>query len=128
MKLRYAIIDDAPFIRELAKSILDKEGHICVAEAGDGAKGIEVCLQTLPDFIILDMAMPLKNGLQVAKELKSKAPEIKIIGCSTIDDTETVAKATALGFDSYLSKPFTADLLRKEIRKAFNSQVEAVHE
>lgn len=109
MKLRFAVIDDAAFLRELIKNIMTSEGAICVGEASNGEEAIDLVNQSLPEVVFLDMVMPLKNGIQTAVSLKEAHPEIKIIGCSTVDQESLVRKAYEAGFDAYILKPFTKE-------------------
>lgn len=103
MKFRYAIVDDAPFVRELLKSLLSAAGHVCVAESGDGREALEVVARTLPDVIFLDLVMPRKNGIEAAKEIRGLWPEGKIVACTTLEAGEFDRSL----FDGYLAKPFT---------------------
>lgn len=111
MNFRFAIVDDAAFIRELIKSVLTAQGAICVGEADDGASGVKLVSQTLPDLVFLDMVMPKKNGIEAALEMREIWPNIKIIGCSTVDNDALVAKARGAGIERYVTKPFTKDQL-----------------
>ena len=107
MKMRYAIIDDAAFLRELIKNILSPLGSFCVGEADNGEEGLAMLARTTPDVVFLDMVMPVMNGLETAKKIRESSQYIKIIGCSTLDGDEWLQKAQAAGFDAYLTKPFT---------------------
>lgn len=107
MNFRFAVIDDAPFIRELLKQIATQAGGICVGEAETGAGGLELVRRFLPDVVFLDLVMPGKSGLEIISETKQVWPDLKIIACSTLDDPKTINRARELGADEYLTKPFT---------------------
>jgi two-component system chemotaxis response regulator CheY len=107
MNFRFAVIDDAPFIRELLKQIATQAGGTCVGEAETGAGGLELVRRFLPDVIFLDLVMPGKSGLDIITETKLIWPELKIISCSTLDDPKTITQARTYGVDEYLTKPFT---------------------
>lgn len=127
MKIRFAVIDDAAFLRELIKNIVTSEGGLCVGEAANGDEAVELVSATLPDLVFLDMVMPLRNGIETAKILKELHPGIKIIGCSTIDQEALVQKAFEAGFDAYLPKPFSKEQLLKEITKVLPHLGESTH-
>lgn len=127
MKVRFAIADDAPFLRELIKNILNSQGCVCVGEAENGEEAIRLVQETLPDVIFLDMVMPVRNGLETARAIKELHPEVKIIGCSTVDNVDLVQKAHDAGFDSYLTKPFTREQVIQELSKVLPQQGESSH-
>lgn len=125
MKLRYAVVDDAPFIRELIKSAMSRSGHLCVGEAGDGKEALDVVSKTLPDVIFLDLVMPRKNGLSVATEIRDLWPEGKIVICTTMDRYDLPVTAAAPSYDAWLAKPFTQEDLDKILVELFGRGQEA---
>lgn len=127
MKIRFAVVDDAAFLRELIKNIVISAGGMCVGEAENGSDAVKLIQATLPDLVFMDMVMPLKNGIETAQAVKEFAPDIKIIGCSTIDDEMLIEKAMQAGFDAYLTKPFTKDQILKAIAKVLPQQGETAH-
>jgi PleD family two-component response regulator len=74
------VADDNPTIRKMLCRMFEKEEHydLC-AEAEDGKQAIELALQHRPDLIILDLSMPVMNGLEAAHELKKLMPKVPII-------------------------------------------------
>lgn len=127
MKIRFAVIDDAAFLRELIKNIMSDAGHICVGEAENGNDGIRLVASVLPDLVFLDMVMPNRNGLEAARAIKETHPEIKIIGCSTIDNEAMIEKAHQAGFDAYVTKPFTKEIIFSTISKVLPQLGESTH-
>lgn len=117
MKFRFVVIDDATFIREIIKNFLTQAGGHCVGEAEGGESGLRVVQVTLPDLVVLDLVMPERNGLQVLQKIKSTNPEIKVIVCSTLDDSDIVKKSQALGADEFIQKPFEKKDLEKALHK-----------
>lgn len=127
MKIRFTVVDDAAFLRELIKNIMSAAGHICVGEAENGNDGIRLVDSVLPDLVFLDMVMPNRNGLEAARAIKESHPEIKIIGCSTIDNDAMIEKAHEAGFDAYITKPFTKDNLLMVVSKVISQLGESSH-
>ncbi|QDK43766.1 MULTISPECIES: response regulator [unclassified Bdellovibrio] len=127
MKIRFTVIDDAAFLRELIKNIMSSAGHICVGEAENGNDGIRLVSSVLPDLVFLDMVMPLRNGLESARAIKESHPDIMIIGCSTIDSDAMIEKAHEAGFDAYITKPFTKENLLMVVSKVLPQAGESTH-
>ncbi len=127
MKIRFAVVDDAAFLRELIKNIVTSAGGVCVGEAENGDEAVELTQATLPDLVFMDMVMPGKNGIETARAIKEFAPDIKIVGCSTIDNEDLIERAKDAGFDEYLTKPFTKDQILKIIEKVLPQQGDAAH-
>lgn len=127
MRVRFVVADDAPFLRELIRNILSAEGAICVGEAANGDEAIRMVQESLPDLIFLDMVMPIRNGLEAARAIKELHPEVKILGCSTLDTPELIQQATAAGFDGYLVKPFTREQIIDTVNKLLIQQGESSH-
>jgi DNA-binding NarL/FixJ family response regulator len=80
MARRILIADDSPIIRKMLCQMFEAEGdyELC-AEARDGAEAIALAIKHKPELIILDMSMPVMNGIQAAKELKDLMPGVPII-------------------------------------------------
>ncbi|MFP5518346.1 MAG: response regulator [Bdellovibrionia bacterium] len=124
---RFVVVDDAAFMREVIKRVLIDLGHTCCGEARDGDEAIAICAQTLPDFIILDMVMPNRNGIQVSKVLKEQYSHIKIIGCSTVDEEKLIFKAYKSGFDAYIKKPFEKEDFKIVLSRVFRKESEVAN-
>lgn len=119
MRYRFLVVDDAGFLREILKNILQDAGGICIGEASNGDEAIELVKSTLPDLVLLDMVMPHRNGIQTAQAIKELHPEMKIIGCSTIDQEAMIQKAYVAGFDAYVTKPFSKEDIIQNLVKLF---------
>ena len=117
MNIRFAVVDDAAFLREIIKNILAPLGAVCVGEASDGEEALKLVKETLPDVIFLDMVMPVRNGIETAKAVKEIWPDLKIIGCSTLDDEALIERAYQAGFDEYITKPFARTQIVEAIKK-----------
>lgn len=127
MKIRFAVVDDAAFLRELLKNIITSAGGVCIGEAENGDEAVTLVNNTLPDLVMLDMVMPLRNGIDTAKAIKELHPDVKIIGCSTVDQDALVQKAYEAGFDAYIVKPFTKEQVISAIHKVLPHLGESTH-
>lgn len=128
MKIRYIVVDDAPFIRELIKNICGQLGAQCVGEAESGTEGYDLAARTLPDLIFMDIVLPNENGLVTIQKIKEQFSEVKVIACSTLDDSGMMQKARESGADAFVGKPFTKQQIIFELDNLFPSSREVQHE
>jgi two-component system, chemotaxis family, chemotaxis protein CheY len=117
--IRLLVADDAPFIREIVRSVAERSGFILIGEAVDGADAVDQALRLKPDVILMDIIMPKKSGIEAATEILSQSPQTKIIAFSTADQEVMVMRALEAGCCSYLTKPFKSDELASAIKSAF---------
>ena len=99
--------DDSLAIRMILKEILLMADHKVVGEAKDGDEAITMYCALHPDLLLLDLAMPKKDGLTVIKEIISKHPKAKIILISASDDQQFIQHCLNSGALSFISKPFS---------------------
>ncbi|MBS2004611.1 MAG: response regulator transcription factor [Candidatus Obscuribacterales bacterium] len=118
--MKILVIDDEPQIRRALRVGLEQNNYQ-VFLAANGEEGLDMAASRLPDLIILDLAMPGKNGFDVCKELRewTKTP---IIVLSVRDREEDKIKALDLGADDYLTKPFGIGELLARARAVLRRQ------
>ena len=106
------VADDEPVNLALIKRRLEWEKYDIVT-AQDGREAVARARQTAPDLVILDVMMPVMDGLQACRVLKEdpQTRDIPVIFLSAIDDTETKVNGFSLGANDYISKPFRAEEL-----------------
>ena len=112
--MRVLVIDDEPPIRRALRAGLERSGHK-VLLAGTAEEGLDLAAEHPPDLIILDLALPDKDGMQVCRELRewSKVP---IIILSVRGQDQDKAAALDAGADDYLTKPFSQVELQARMR------------
>lgn len=119
--LRVIIADDHAVVRQGIRTVLeDVDGLEVVAEAGDGDEALQLADELQPDVVVLDVTMPGKTGLDVARELRDKGSGVAVLILSMHDEPEYVLEAVRAGADGYVLK----DMAPSELRAA----VTAVHE
>ena len=90
-----------------------------VGEAGDGVEAIEQAAKLRPDIVLLDIGMPLLNGLEAARAIRQGSPQSTIIFLTEQDDEDVMNTALATGAEAYLVKSRTTQLsLEAAIRRA----------
>ncbi|QUC65146.1 response regulator [Nitrosopumilus sp. K4] len=100
------IADDSDAIRLVLKDILQIGEHEIVGEAIDGAEAVELFNSLNPDILLLDLAMPKKDGLTVLNEIIPHNPKAKVILITASDDQKIISSCMNAGAMSYISKPF----------------------
>ncbi len=102
---RVIVCDDTPHIRMLLRVEMGFDPDIeVVGEAENGAQVIDLAAETQPDVIVLDLAMPVMDGLTALPELLRVAPESKVIVLTSYDEASTGREALALGASAFLDK------------------------
>jgi len=119
---RIMIADDSDAIRLVLKDILMIGHHEFVAEATNGMEAVEKFNETKPDLLLLDMAMPKKDGLTALKEILATNPNAKIIMITASDNINTMTDAISSGALAYLLKPFNFEDVLKTIAKKVGDQ------
>jgi len=112
---RILIADDSDAIRFVLNDILTIGNHEIVAEAINGSEAVEKFSQTNPDIMLLDLAMPKKDGLTVVKEVIAKHPSARIILITASDNQNIINECLHAGAFAFISKPFDFDYVLKLI-------------
>lgn len=115
--MRALIVDDSSFVREYLRHLLDKMGVVC-EEAVDGSQALNVlAAQQAFDLMLLDVNMPVMNGLECVKALREAhlGPEMKVMMVTTEADNSFISTALNNGADEFLMKPFTPESLREKM-------------
>jgi response regulator NasT len=115
--MRVLIADDDPIIRLDLKQMLENLGYEVVGEAGDGQEAIELAKDSRPDICVLDVKMPVVDGIDAATHIAEEgiAPAILLTAYS---DPELIARAKTAGVFGYLVKPFKPSDLAPAIEVA----------
>jgi response regulator NasT len=101
------IAEDETIIRLDLKELLETHGYHVCAEARDGLEAVELARSTQPDVALLDVRMPLLDGIEVARRMYAERP-LPIVMLTAYDDRATVGRAIRAGVFGYLTKPFEA--------------------
>ncbi len=114
--LRILIADDNETDRMILRTIVRKEGHE-VFLAANGEEAVQQVSKKQPDLILLDVLMPVMNGLEVAREVRSRFAEdyIPIIFLTSLQDADSLAECLGSGGDDFLSKPYNRVILKAKI-------------
>lgn len=117
-KIRVLLADDHPIVRQGIRVMVEAEPDISVVgEANDGRQAVQLALKLQPDVAVLDLAMPLLNGLEATRQITKENPKAKILMLSSYGDNEYVHQVTKAGAAGYLLKQTVVDDLIKAIRE-----------
>jgi DNA-binding NarL/FixJ family response regulator len=111
------LAEDHTVVREGLRALLEAEGDIeVVGEAETGRQAIQLARKLRPAVVLMDIAMPLLNGLEATRRILKAVPATKVLILSAHSDDEYIRQAITLGAAGYLIKQTSADLLSRAIR------------
>jgi len=112
---RIMIADDSDAIRMVLKDILKIGHHDMVSETTNGFETVQEYVKVKPDVLLLDLAMPKKDGISALKEILTKDPSAKIIMITASDNQNTIKECFDNGASAYILKPFDFEEVLKTI-------------
>jgi DNA-binding NarL/FixJ family response regulator len=118
-KIRVVLADDHTVVRQGLRALLTAEGDIeVIGEAENGRQAIQIVKRLLPDVAVIDIAMPVLNGLEATRQITRAVPSTKVLILSSYSDDDYVQQVTKAGAAGYLVKQTAANELLKAIREA----------
>jgi NarL family two-component system response regulator LiaR len=121
--IRVLLVDDHNVVRSgLATFLRAYEDLELIGEAKNGSEAVNFCRQQQPDVILMDLMMPVMDGIAATRAILANYPDIKIIAMTSFDEANLVNEVLGAGAMSYLLKNITADELVKAIRDAVSGR------
>lgn len=121
MKIKVMITEDQRLMREGLKTLLDLEQDLTVVElAENGKDALEKLPGVQPDVILMDIRMPVMDGVEATRIIKEKYPKVKVLILTTFDDDEFIIEALKNGAVGYILKDLSSEKLVTAIRDAYN--------
>jgi DNA-binding NarL/FixJ family response regulator len=115
--IKLLLVDDQGIIREGLRSLLETKVDLTIiGEAENGKAAVELALSLKPDVVLMDVRMPIMDGVAATRALTEQAPEIKVLVLTTFDDDEYVTQALRCGAKGYLLKDTPSTELADAIR------------
>jgi two-component system chemotaxis response regulator CheY len=112
------IVDDSSVVRKVARRILE-DLAFSIEEAADGQIAMQACQRKMPDAILLDWNMPVMNGIDFLKALRTmqggQAPVV--VFCTTENDMKHIQEAVSAGANEYIMKPFDTDIIQAKFQQ-----------
>jgi DNA-binding NarL/FixJ family response regulator len=105
MRTKILLVDDHPLFREGLRSLIDSsDSATVIGEAGDGAEAVRLAGELRPDLVIMDLTMPVMNGIDATREITAKYPDIRILALSMETNRFFVVEALKAGATGYVLK------------------------
>jgi DNA-binding NarL/FixJ family response regulator len=116
-KIRVLLADDHPLIRKALRDTLEKEPDLeVVGEAGNGAEAVELTAQLRPDVVIMDVSMPVMNGVEATRRIKEADPLTLVLILTVVTDVNTIFNILQAGASGYLVKSIFGPEVVRTIR------------
>ncbi len=111
------IVDDAVFMRMTVKNILEKGGYEVVGEAGDGAQAVKQYAALKPELVLMDITMPVMDGIEALKKIRALDPSAKVLMVSAMGQQSMVIAAIQAGAKDFIVKPFMAERVLQAVKR-----------
>lgn len=118
MGKRILVVDDAMFMRATVRKILEQAGYEVIGEAENGEVAVKNYAALKPDAVLMDITMPVMDGVSAAKAILQSDPQAVVLMCTAIGQQSMVIEAIQAGVKDYIVKPFQPDRVLEGIGKA----------
>ena len=116
------IADDASFMRQMIREIVETEGHEVVGEASDGVEAVESYKKLHPDLVTMDIVMPRRSGIDAVRGVLELDPTAKIVMCSALGQESLVNEALEAGASGFIVKPFKPQSVLETLGRALEGK------
>jgi len=117
--IRLLIADDHPVVRDGLRGMLENQSDFEVTgEAADGEAALHLAVETRPDLILMDLRMPVMDGVTAIREIKARCPGIQVLVLTTYDSDADILPAIEAGATGYMLKDSSREELYRAIRAA----------
>jgi len=120
------LVDDEAHVRKFIGLILKQLGATTIFEAPNGKEAVEIYQRESPNLILLDVNMPIQDGIQTLREIRALSSECAIVMLTSLANRQTVEEALSLGADNYIRKDTPKDeilaALRQTIAECFTAE------
>lgn len=117
--IRVVIADDHAVVRHGLAQLLSTFADVeLVGEAGDGERAVAVCEDTQPDVVLMDLEMPVMDGIEATQQIKAQHPDVAVVVLTSFSDRDRILQALDAGAAGYLLKDVEPEELAKAIQSA----------
>ena len=114
--IRYLLVDDSVFARKNLARMVEQFGGEIAGEAGDGCAAITEYERIRPDMVLMDITMPLMEGIEAAERIVRQHPEARIVMVSSVGYQENIVAALQKGARHFVQKPVKPEVLYEVIK------------
>jgi two-component system chemotaxis response regulator CheY len=119
---RVLVADDASFMRQMIREIVESEGFEVCGEASDGIEAVDQFKKLQPDVVTMDIVMPLKSGIDAVRGIVALDPGARVVMCSALGQETLVAEAIQAGAKDFIVKPFKPDAVVETLKKVLEKE------
>ena len=123
MAIKVFIAEDHLMVRQGLRALLDREGFEIVGEAANGPEAVQAAAEAAPDVVVMDISMPVMNGIDAARELLQQSPNAKAVLLTRHDDDQYVVAALRAGTRGYVLKSQAAADLTHAINQVSRGEL-----
>ncbi len=125
MTVRIVVTDDHSVVRQGLRMFLELDAELeIVGEAANGAEAVELAKSLQPDVVLMDLLMPVMDGITAITEIRQQAPGVEVVALTSVLEDASVVGAVRAGAIGYLLKDTNADELRRAVKAAAAGQVQ----
>ena len=117
MKTRILIADDASFMRQMIREIVEPEGFEVVAEAVNGVDAVAQYEAERPELVTMDIVMPKRSGIDAVRDILAFDPHAKVVMCSALGQEALVTESLRAGAQDFIVKPFQPEAVVETLRR-----------
>ena len=117
MSVQILIVDDLSFMRTAIREIIETSGFGIAGEAENGVEGIMLYRERRPDVVLIDITMPVMDGIESLKRIVDYDPRARVIMCSALGQQEYIIRAIQYGARDFIVKPFRPERIVSAVRK-----------
>ena len=118
-RIRVMVVDDHEIVRIGLKQVLDLSGEFeVVGQAADGEEAVRVAAEVSPDLVLMDVIMPLKDGVEACREIMASSSEVRVVMLTASNAEDAVVESVAAGASGYLLKETDMEQLLSALRSA----------
>lgn len=121
MSKRILVVDDAMFMRATVKRILEQAGYEVAGEAENGQIAVQRYGELKPDAVLMDITMPVMDGITAAKTILETDPNAIVLMCTALGQQNLVIEAIKSGVKDYIVKPFQPERVVDGVAKALGT-------
>lgn len=117
MNVRVLVVDDLSFMRSAIREVIEAAGFGVAGEAENGVEGVMLYRERRPDVVLMDITMPVMDGIESLRRIVDFDPKARVIMCSALGQQDYIIRAIQCGARDFIVKPFRPERILSAVRK-----------